>query len=206
MSFLSAEIESQFSSSDRFGLLAHSHSDFNKSFYSGLAVKLAAGAKVGDSLCQHLFRICGEELGKHIRAVSKDVSPVSLFSSINVYGPLNIVYSDSCLRSPLRCPYNVLLVPPQDFYEGPLGLPIVCVGSVWKSWKYLRPGFESVLGLSSDEGCPLKRFSLVRLTVSSAVGAALLGARKFIIEANLDTNFTVFYSYDEETGINGTDS
>lgn len=63
----------------RFGLLAHSHSDFNKSFYSGLAVKLATGAKAGDSLCQYLFRLCGQELGKHILAVSKDVHAVSVF-------------------------------------------------------------------------------------------------------------------------------
>lgn len=63
-----------------------------------------------------------------------------------------------------------------------------------------------MLQLSSGQGCPLKRFSLVRLTVSSAVGAALLGAKKFTTKANLDNNFTVFYSYDEETGITTNDS
>jgi N-acetylglucosamine kinase len=161
-------IKDHFNITDRFGLLAHSHSEFNKSFYSSLAVKLAKGAAAGDKLCQHLFRLGGEELAKHILAVSKDIHP--------------------------------------DLYDGPLGLPIVCVGSVWKSWNFLRPGFESVLGLRNGQQCKLKRFSLVRLTVSSAVGAALLGAKKFHLGANLDRNYRVFYSYDERTGITVKDS
>ncbi|CAG7659350.1 unnamed protein product, partial [Allacma fusca] len=107
------EIKAHFNIENRFGLLSHCHSDFNKSFYSGLTVRLAKGAANGDKLCLHLFELCGQELGKHVAAVIKDVHP--------------------------------------DLYNSHLGLPIVCVGSVWKSWKFLKPGFEFILGLTDGK-------------------------------------------------------
>jgi N-acetylglucosamine kinase len=165
-SYVWEEIKAHFNIENRFGLLSHCHGDFNKTFYSSLTVRLAKGAADGDKLCLHLFKLCGEELGKHVVAVIKHVHP--------------------------------------ELYQGPLGLPIVCVGSVWKSWKFLKPGFESVLGLRDGESPKLKRFSLVRLNVPSCVGAALLGAHKYHLPRNMEKNVNVFYSLGLSNGqVNG---
>ncbi|XP_022249138.1 N-acetyl-D-glucosamine kinase-like isoform X2 [Limulus polyphemus] len=53
------------------------------------------------------------------------------------------------------------------------GLPIVCVGSVFKSWELLKSGFLATLGNGR-----LREFTLLRPKTSSALGAALMAARK----------------------------
>lgn len=71
------------------------------------------------------------------------------------------------------------------------GLPILCVGSVFKSWKLLQKGFHSII-----DG-KLQEFTLLQLTQSSALGAAFLGAR--LVGHDLPLKFTdhykVFYHY-----------
>ncbi|KAH6948526.1 hypothetical protein HPB50_024963 [Hyalomma asiaticum] len=58
----------------------------------------------------------------------------------------------------------------QSLLECEGGLPIVCVGSVFKSWDLLQKGFEEVL-------CPkVSEFTLLQPTVSAALGAAFYGA------------------------------
>ncbi|XP_067126532.1 N-acetyl-D-glucosamine kinase-like [Centruroides vittatus] len=59
----------------------------------------------------------------------------------------------------------------QSLLTGKGGLPILCVGSVFKSWKLLQEGFHSAL-----DG-KLQEFTLLQLTESSALGAAYLGAK-----------------------------
>ncbi|KAK8762554.1 hypothetical protein V5799_026180 [Amblyomma americanum] len=57
----------------------------------------------------------------------------------------------------------------KSLLEAEGGLPIVCVGSLFKSWELLREGFEEVL-------CPkLSEFTLLQPTVSAALGAAFYG-------------------------------
>ncbi|XP_045506470.1 N-acetyl-D-glucosamine kinase [Colias croceus] len=79
---------------------------------------------------------------------------------------------------------------------------VVCVGSVWRSWPVLRPGVLSVL----NERRINMELELVRLRVSSAMGAAWLAAKH--VNYNLprdDTAFCeVFYTYRPENGkVNG---
>ena len=65
------------------------------------------------------------------------------------------------------------------------GLRVACVGSVWKSWRYLRPGFEKALGapvtsrLLKDKFPGVEKVGLTLVIVedTSAVGASLYGAR-----------------------------
>ncbi|XP_068709146.1 N-acetyl-D-glucosamine kinase-like [Montipora foliosa] len=58
------------------------------------------------------------------------------------------------------------------------GLRITCVGAVWQSWELLRDGFiAGIKGSSDNTAVQVKRFSLVKLRESSAVGAAALGAK-----------------------------
>ncbi|XP_076368531.1 N-acetyl-D-glucosamine kinase-like isoform X1 [Tachypleus tridentatus] len=61
----------------------------------------------------------------------------------------------------------------KSLMEGEGGLPIVCVGSVFKSWELLKPGFLTTLGNGR-----LREFTLLRPKTSSALGAALMAARK----------------------------
>ena len=87
----------------------------------------------------------------------------------------------------------------QELYAGPIGLPIVCIGSVWKSWNLLQGGFLETLGIPTTEGekgCNpiLQRFSLIRLNVQSAIGAAYLAAPSSLPK-ELSKNYSVIYSY-----------
>jgi len=81
-----------------------------------------------------------------------------------------------------------------ELYEGRIGLPVVCTGSVWKSWHLLKDGFENALEIDKGESL-LKRFSLVKLTVSGAFGAALLAAKDSSFPKKYDQYSEVFYSH-----------
>ncbi|CAH1782886.1 unnamed protein product [Owenia fusiformis] len=75
------------------------------------------------------------------------------------------------------------------------GLHIVCVGSVWKSWQLLKDGFLE--GIQSREDVKLPEFTLVKLNVSGAIGAAALGANKLnvTIPLNFADNTTEFFHF-----------
>ncbi|XP_057712251.1 N-acetyl-D-glucosamine kinase isoform X2 [Corythoichthys intestinalis] len=83
---------------------------------------------------------------------------------------------------------------------GDLGLPILCVGSVWKSWELLKPGFTEVLDLaaSSDElKGRFRGYSLLSLRQSSALGGASLGAQSLgaVFKMDYAANVDVFYRH-----------
>lgn len=75
---------------------------------------------------------------------------------------------------------------------------VVCVGSLWKSWDLLKPGMLREL----DDRKVKTELQLVRLRVSSAMGAAWLAAKH--IDYDLprdDTEFvSVFYTYQPSSG------
>merc|ERR1719318_725459 len=50
-----------------------------------------------------------------------------------------------------------------DIFRAPGGLKIVCVGSVWKSWKFIKDGFLSGITPQTDEEKQLAEFSLIEL-------------------------------------------
>jgi len=75
----------------------------------------------------------------------------------------------------------------QQLRTAPGGLNIVCVGSVWRSWDLLRPGF--LLGLQDQQGVPaVSELTMVRLSVGMATGAAYLGAKAS--GSNMPTKFS----------------
>ncbi|XP_023946400.2 uncharacterized protein LOC112051830 [Bicyclus anynana] len=84
------------------------------------------------------------------------------------------------------------------------GVRVVCVGSVWNSWHALRPGALNQLAARRVKF----DLELVRLRVSSAMGAAWLAAKQ--VDYDLprdDTAFCeVFYTYRSDINgkINGT--
>ncbi|XP_061524534.1 LOW QUALITY PROTEIN: N-acetyl-D-glucosamine kinase [Phycodurus eques] len=81
-----------------------------------------------------------------------------------------------------------------------LGLPILCVGSVWKSWELLKPSFVEVLdkAAASDEfEGRFRGYSLLMLKRSSALGGASLGARSSgaVLRVDYAANVNVFYRH-----------
>merc|ERR1712150_143022 len=55
-------------------------------------------------------------------------------------------------------------------------LRIACVGSVWKSWDFMKAGFQAQL----HECGGLKRVTLVKLKVPMSVGACYMAAAKAV--------------------------
>jgi len=70
------------------------------------------------------------------------------------------------------------------------GVTVVCEGSVWKSWPLLKKSVLSTLGLALPKGS-----KFVRLNVSAAHGAAVLGAKEANIALHQDfqANATAFH-------------
>ncbi|GIY53467.1 n-acetyl-D-glucosamine kinase [Caerostris darwini] len=79
----------------------------------------------------------------------------------------------------------------KDLLESETGLPIVCVGSVFKSWPLLEKGF--VAGIEKH----YKKCTLMTLTNSSAIGAAYLGSKATGFELPMDysKNTSILYTY-----------
>ncbi|XP_077293308.1 N-acetylglucosamine kinase isoform X2 [Arctopsyche grandis] len=78
-------------------------------------------------------------------------------------------------------------------------LKIVCVGSVWLSWDFLKPGFVEVLGqekISFD-------IELLRLTTSTSLGTIYLAADfiNFDFKRHYEKNYNIFYKYEGKNGV-----
>lgn len=76
-------------------------------------------------------------------------------------------------------------------------LNIVCVGSVWKSWELLKPGFIKELSTALID----IRISMATLTQTMALGATYLGADAidFDLKRDYSKNYEVFYCYNDFT-------
>lgn len=69
------------------------------------------------------------------------------------------------------------------------GLPVVCIGSIWKAWEHLKSGF--IQELRDRNNGRLKEVQLLALRVGMPVGACYLGAKA--------ANFEVPRSYSDNT-------
>ncbi|KAG8227210.1 hypothetical protein J437_LFUL003416 [Ladona fulva] len=75
----------------------------------------------------------------------------------------------------------------------PEGIPVVCVGSVWNSWDYLKEGF-----LDEMHSARLtQRLSLLRSTTSLATGAVYLGAKAidYDLPRDYSSNYRLLHKY-----------
>ncbi|XP_068922570.1 N-acetyl-D-glucosamine kinase isoform X1 [Petaurus breviceps papuanus] len=95
---------------------------------------------------------------------------------------------------------HILAVMPKihtTLFHKPLGLPIVCVGSVWKSWELLEEAFVSTLAEGKKIQKAFSCFSLLKLKYSSAVGGASLGAEFIGVILPLDykNNVDIFFQH-----------
>ncbi|XP_028047856.1 N-acetyl-D-glucosamine kinase isoform X2 [Monomorium pharaonis] len=73
------------------------------------------------------------------------------------------------------------------------GLKVICVGSVWKSWKYMKNGFMNEI----HNKRLVDELSLLHLTTTSALGACYLAAEKINcpFAKPYDSNVEIFFHY-----------
>ena len=69
------------------------------------------------------------------------------------------------------------------------GLPIVCTGSVFKSWHLIKPGFVKCLERQMKKCSGLNEMNLVLVNDDSTLGAALLASRVYDQSLNLHKQF-----------------
>ncbi|GFT14205.1 n-acetyl-D-glucosamine kinase [Nephila pilipes] len=79
----------------------------------------------------------------------------------------------------------------KNLLESETGLPIVCVGSVFKSWPLLQQGF--IDGIQNQ----YEKCTLMTLTCSAAIGAAYLGAKATNFDLPIDhtKNTSILFTY-----------
>nr|XP_045601867.1 N-acetyl-D-glucosamine kinase-like isoform X1 [Procambarus clarkii] len=147
---------------DRFGMLEHIYSTFQKAKFASLTAKISEEAANGDAMCARILYDGGFALGRHISALSRNMHP--------------------------------------DLLASEDGLQIVCSGSVWKSWEYLREGFVDGAKPQLKKDRIIPKFKLLRLAVgavTSALGASYLGALKanYDMPRDYKKNVSPFFTY-----------
>lgn len=75
------------------------------------------------------------------------------------------------------------------------GLPVICAGSVYKSWDIMKPGFLDCLKDNASKCTNLKKINLVKIEGHSAVGAVILAAKLY--EQNME--FLQKFNYNSVT-------
>ena len=82
------------------------------------------------------------------------------------------------------------LIPKMDIelFNKPGGVRIICVGSIWKSWIYLKEGFLNGISPQTDEEKQLKEFTLVKLKseAKASIGAAAWAAKRAHCSVNIN--------------------
>ncbi|EFN82728.1 N-acetyl-D-glucosamine kinase [Harpegnathos saltator] len=83
-----------------------------------------------------------------------------------------------------------------DLKLAPGGLKVICVGSVWKSWKFMQKGFIDEI----HDTHLIDELSLLHLTTTSALGACYLAAEKINCPfmKPYDENVEIFFHYKRE--------
>ncbi|CAB3369440.1 Hypothetical predicted protein [Cloeon dipterum] len=75
-------IKDHFSITDRFGLLQHCYTNFEKSFFASLCKKLSLAASQGDGLSKWLFQQAGRDLARFVVAVWPQVQKQPVFQKL----------------------------------------------------------------------------------------------------------------------------
>lgn len=70
LEFIRQEMHDYFQVKDNYGMLRHLYTEFKKSFMARFTLRVVDGAHKGDPLCLSVFGEAGEQLAKHIIAVS----------------------------------------------------------------------------------------------------------------------------------------
>ncbi|MCL4119186.1 UNVERIFIED_CONTAM: hypothetical protein GTU68_044425, partial [Idotea baltica] len=84
-----------FNLEDRFGMLPHFYSHFDKQHFASLTAKISKAASSGDELCIHLMKEAGYHLGRHVSSLSRNMDPVMF----DTQRGLEVVCSGSVFKS-----------------------------------------------------------------------------------------------------------
>lgn len=84
----------------------------------------------------------------------------------------------------------------EELLNLPGGLPIVCAGSVFKSWPLIRSGFIKCLEAFKNKKFRLKELKLVTIKEDSTIGAALLASHLFHEDSEFGKNVDVSKLFD----------
>ncbi|XP_042885225.1 N-acetyl-D-glucosamine kinase-like isoform X1 [Penaeus japonicus] len=86
------------------------------------------------------------------------------------------------------------------------GLQIVCSGSVWKAWEHLRPGFVDGIIPRCEKDRIIPKYTLLRLAVTSALGAIYLGASvsKYDLPRDYGKNARAFFTHVQPESLGAT--
>lgn len=81
----------------------------------------------------------------------------------------------------------------QDLKLAHGGLKVICVGSVWESWKFMKNGFVNEI----HDTRVVDELSLLRLMTTSALGACYLAAEKINVPfvKPYESNVEIFFHY-----------
>lgn len=116
----------------------------------------------------------------------------SLSESANAGDPLSVHLFTEAGRFLAKSAWALLPKVSDELLEND-EFSVVCVGSVWKSWHLLEPGFSKEIDATE------RRFGLklLRLTQSMAIGAAYIAADaiKFYLPRNYENNYEIFHRY-----------
>jgi len=83
---------------------------------------------------------------------------------------------------------NKLFSKLKDLLQLPGGIPIVCAGSVFKSWTLIKSGFVKCLENPKYKRFRLKELKLVTIKEDSTIGAAMLASRVFDSNSEFNKN------------------
>ena len=139
-------------------------SKFSKALIAGLSKDIAECAESGDELCQYVFNEAGHQLGAHIIGVIKRF------------------HREYDSKECKEIAEQIVSTSPSKVF------PILCVGSVFKSWKLLKAGFVSEIKPYWSEPEFPADFSLHILQTQASVGAAYLASREAGKTLYLDWN------------------
>ncbi|XP_042584290.1 N-acetyl-D-glucosamine kinase isoform X1 [Cyprinus carpio] len=185
ITYVKKAMEEYFQVSDLMGMLPHLYRNFQKSHFAGFCRKLAEGMLLvcGVRLCVHM---------PHIMTLCDCASGGDAGDALCQH-----VFTEAG-RTLGRHIVAVLPKVHQDLFSGELGLPVLCVGSVWRSWELMKSGFTQVLSEAQAHGYShFQKYSLLTLRQSSALGGAKMGAQNAGASLPLDysANVNMFFSH-----------
>lgn len=116
----------------------------------------------------------------------------SLTLKLAIAAPKNPLFAEFFKQAGYELARHIIAIQPKidkSLFDLPDGLPIVCAGSVYKSWNLIKPGFMECLKNNINK-CPnLKKINLVKIEGHSAIGAVLLAAKFYDKELSFLKNF-----------------
>ncbi|XP_022807732.1 N-acetyl-D-glucosamine kinase-like [Stylophora pistillata] len=182
-----------------YGMLDHFYAKFDKAYYSGLCKALAVVLHQIDNL----YGMLDHFYAKFDKAYYSGLCKALAVGAAEDKDPLcqHLFFKGGELLG--RHVKAVIQHMDKECQETLLnsskGLQIICVGAVWQSWNLLKDGFLTGISCSlSNTAVQVKRFSLVKLRESSAIGAAALGAKTadYTLPIDYDSMVEEFFSHE----------